>query len=402
MRNASLLGLASCLFLGAAAAEPFHQGQLIFDPDRDGRGHVHASCVVECPNGDIRACWYENGPALPPGYYAGDKDKSDDVRVGGSRLAKGGAAWDAPFVMADTFGVSDNNPCMCVDRQGRLWLVHATLLCVPVESWGSSLPQFHVSSDYANPGAPRWERESILVVRPNGFEKALMSPHEWRSQKGTLSEEDKQKALDGIRKQLADPYKCRLGWMPRAHPLVRSDGAILIPLANENFGISTMAITSDGGATWTISEAVPSLGIIQPTLAEFPDGRILAFFRNGHMLKRIARSESKDGGMTWAPITFTDLPHPGSGLEAMALKNGNLLMIYNDSESARDTLAVSISDDLGKTWKHTRHLEKTPGGRFDYPSIIQAKDGSLHATYTVSTKVIKHAHFNEEWVMKGD
>lgn len=46
------------------------------------RGHVHASSIVETPNGSLLAVWYENGPTNPAYYYrGGDADKSDDVRI---------------------------------------------------------------------------------------------------------------------------------------------------------------------------------------------------------------------------------------------------------------------------------------------------------------------------------
>jgi predicted neuraminidase len=107
--------------------------------------------------------------------------------------------------------------------------------------------------------------------------------------------------------------------------------------------------------------------------------------------------------MTWGPVTLTDLPHPGSGIEAVVLKNGHLAMIYNDKEDdPRDRLAVSISEDRGRTWRWTRHLENTPGQRFDYPSIVQAADETLHATYSYNLKTIKYAHFDEGWVQQGD
>jgi len=73
-------------------------------------------------------------------------------------------------------------------------------------------------------------------------------------------------------------------------------------------------------------------------------------------------------------------------------------MIYNDKEDARDRLAVSISTDRGQTWQGTRRLEDTPGERFDYPSIAQAKDDTLHASYSHNLSTIKHVHFNEAWV----
>jgi predicted neuraminidase len=120
-------------------------------------------------------------------------------------------------------------------------------------------------------------------------------------------------------------------------------------------------------------------------------------------------------------VTDSDLPNPGSGAEVIGLRDGRWALIYNDAEQSRHSLAVAISDDEGRTWKWKRHLELDPagrdGGRFHYPSILQARDGSLHASYSYhlnegtvpkdadgkpQAKSIKHAHFNVEWVMEGD
>jgi predicted neuraminidase len=59
---------------------------------------------------------------------------------------------------------------------------------------------------------------------------------------------------------------------------------------------------------------------------------------------------------------------------------------------------VSISTDQGQTWRWTRHLEDSPGQRFDYPSIVQGRDGQLHATYSYNLKTIKQVTFDENWV----
>ena len=95
--------------------------------------------------------------------------------------------------------------------------------------------------------------------------------------------------------------------------------------------------------------------------------------------------------------------------------------ISNDTERGRNSLAVAVSDDEGLTWKWKRRLEYDPpgeeAGSYHYPSIIQARDGTLHASYSYHLnrkdleqdaegqprrKAIKHAHFNEEWVMAGE
>jgi predicted neuraminidase len=79
--------------------------------------------------------------------------------------------------------------------------------------------------------------------------------------------------------------------------------------------------------------------------------------------------------------------------------------VYNDTTRGRNSLAVSISDDEGKTWKWTRHLEKHAQGGYHYPSVIQGRDGTIHALYSYFVdggKSMKHAAFNEEWVQAGD
>ena len=42
--------------------------------------------------------------------------------------------------------------------------------------------------------------------------------------------------------------------------------------------------------------------------------------------------ESRDGGLTWSPVTDSDLPNPGSGAEIINLRNGRWLLIGNDTE----------------------------------------------------------------------
>ena len=405
IRCSRLLFLLSIMIATSAQgllANPLYLAEAVFDPTTGDHGHVHASCLVECPNGDIRVVWYENGVPLPPPAYNKNKDKSDDVRIGGARKPHGATAWEPTFVMADTYGVSDNNPCMVIDKSGQLWLIRATLLGVPESAWGSALLRFQISRDYQNPGRPNWCKEDILIPHPEGIKPMIDAYVSAIEKQSDLKPEVQEKIRERVDELLKQPLSMRLGWMPRAHPFVRSDGALLVPLSNENYNIAAMAITKDGGETWSLSKMVPEAGLTQPTLVEFPDGKLSAFFRNGDPRRRIKRSDSHDGGVTWSEVTLTSLPHPGAGIEAIRLRNGHLIMVYNDKEDGpRDRLAVSISTDGGETWKWTRHLENVPDARFDYPSIIQSKDDTLHVTYSDNLKTIKYVHFNEEWVQEA-
>jgi predicted neuraminidase len=129
-------------------------------------------------------------------------------------------------------------------------------------------------------------------------------------------------------------------------------------------------------------------------------------------------SESKDEGLTWGTVGDSSLPNPGSGIDGVRLANGHWLLVYNDSIESRAVLAVSISEDEGRSWKFTRHLERHAAGRYHYPAVIQGSDGTVHAIYSCfmepepaaskdgakgpTLKGIKHAAFNEVWARQGD
>ena len=89
------------------AEEPFMESERLF-PIEPKINH-HGSCIVEAPNGDIIICWYR-----------GRGERGHNVAVVGARKVKHGGTggWSEPFVMADTPGFPDNNPCMIIDQQG--------------------------------------------------------------------------------------------------------------------------------------------------------------------------------------------------------------------------------------------------------------------------------------------
>ncbi len=149
-------------------------------------------------------------------------------------------------------------------------------------------------------------------------------------------------------------------------------------------------------------------GNIQPSLVRKNDGVLVAFMRDNGPHHRIRLSTSPDDGVSWSPVTDSPFPNPGAGIEAIRLANGHWVLVYNDSARGRHSLAISVSDDEGTTWKWTRHLEQAaPGaGQFHYPSLIQAADGSIHVTYTYwrtgQGSTIEHVRLNEAWLLAKD
>ena len=136
-------------------------------------------------------------------------------------------------------------------------------------------------------------------------------------------------------------------------------------------------------------------------MAVSDDGTLVAFMRENGPKNRIRVCQSHDDGIRWGPVGEAKLPNPGSGLDGVRLANGHWLLVYNDSTRNRSTLAISLSDDEGQTWKWTRHLERHPTGAYHYPAVIQGDDGTIHAVYSVFVKdgkSMKHAALNEAWV----
>jgi hypothetical protein len=286
--------------------------------------------------------------------------------------------------------------------------------------------KYRISSDYQGDGPPRWDVNEVLHVTPGPeFEETVNKTLDaYEPVIARLPEALRERVREytgEARKKAADKLSRRLGWMTRAHPFVLDDRRLIVPLYSDGFSFSLMAITDDWGETWHTSTPLVGGGNIQPSIAKRKDGSLYTLMRdNGPPPKRLHASESRDRGETWSPVVDSDLPNPGAGAEITGLADGRWALIYNDTEQGRHSLAVAISDDEGRTWKWKRHLEAAPAGRgeeFHYPSIIQARDGTLHASYSYNVgeqdaekdadgrprhKSIKHAHFNVEWVMEGD
>ena len=174
-----------------------------------------------------------------------------------------------------------------------------------------------------------------------------------RKYKSIVTDELREELAFGRAKLKSKLYQ-RIGWQPRCKPTVLPSGRILLPLYTDTFSLSIMAISDDDGETWYASKPLLGFGAIQPTVLRRDNGELVAYMRENGILQRIRASTSKDDGLTWGPVTATDLPNPGSGLDGVRLANGHWLLVYNDTTKGRNSLVVSISDDEGKTWKWKR------------------------------------------------
>lgn len=424
------------LSVQAQDAAPFLEAEELFPLTDD---HVHGSTIVELPNGDLLAAWFQG---------SGER-WADDVAILGARKPAGSSAWSAPFVMADVPAFPDVNPVLFVDPQERLWLLWYTVLA---NQWETSLLKVRTSTNYDGDGAPVWDWQDVIHVKPGGKTERGIQPDDpfvasvaeqlerytnYVAEQGLFERpglwerwiERSAAVLANARgenmlrsgriyqpdggyeeAELGYPHFRRLGWQTRNKPVVLPSGRMILPLYSDGFSFSLMALTDDGGQTWSYSTPLVGAGNIQAAIARRTDGTLVAYMRdNGPPPKRLHVSTSTDEGETWSDVRDSDLPNSGSAADVVVLANGHWALVYNDTESGRHSLAVSISTDEGRTWAWTRHLEFDDRGdeatRSHYPAIIQGHDGALHVIYsyhhedrTGPRKTIKHARFNEAWV----
>ncbi len=358
--------------------------------------HVHSSSIIELPNGDLMTCWFEG---------SGERN-ANDVQVKGARLKKGNTKWSQPFLMADTPGQPDCNPVLFVDKEKKLilyWVV------VQANRWENSILKYRSSTDYLKNGTPKWDWQDVILLKPGDeFPETIKTKFSSMKSRDLAWAEYAPQYETMVYDAAKDKKKRETGWMTRIHPTVLPGGRILLPLYSDGYNLSLIAISDDGGKSWKPSKPIVGYGNIQPSIVQKKDGSLVAFMRdNGDSPGKILKSISMDDGYTWTAAEKTDIPNPGTSVDAIKLKNGNWVMIYNDLEDGRYSVAVSLSDDEGQTWKWTKRLERdeTKKGSFSYPSVIQTKDGLVHVTYSYrigeNKKTIKHLSFTSNWVKKS-
>lgn len=181
-------------------------------------------------------------------------------------------------------------------------------------------------------------------------------------------------------------------------PVILADGSLLSGSSTENNGWRVhFERSTDGGHSWQFIGPVNDgkrIAAIQPSILFHTRDQIQAVGRTQQ--GRVFEIWSQDGGKTWGEMTLTDLPNPNSGTDALTLRDGRHLLVYNHTgllparkSGLRSPLNVAISND-GKQWQAALVLEDEPRKEFSYPAVIQTRDGLVHITYTWKRQRIKH------------
>jgi predicted neuraminidase len=343
MKTCWIGAIFASLLSGIASAEL--SIEKVVGPETPGGTYKHPASIAELPNGDLYIA-----------YHGGEGEYDRDTAVFGSRLRKGSTKWSQPKPIADTPNRGDGNAVIWQEPGGLTWLFYVSRYG---ETWSDSIIKYKYSKD----GAEIWSDPEII-----SFVKGLMV---------------------------------------RSQPIQLAGGDFLLPIYHErgtdkeSVGAASTSLFARFGKkakAWTFTEGVRSrLGNIQPSVVQLGPNHFLAFCRRGggygHVPDGfIVKTESHDGGFTWSPGADTKFPNPNAAVDLIKLRNGHLVMIYNDSFfGERMPLTMRVSTDDGKTWPQARNIVNKPGDEAAYPYMIQTADGRIQGVYTSQERtVINH------------
>lgn len=307
----------------------------------------HGSSVTVLPDGTVAATW-----------FFGVEEKSPDSHILWSRFD--GASWSAPTVLFDDPERAEGNSALWIDSDGALKLFFVSI-------YGDGWPSARVRTIRSTDGGETWSAPEIL------YDDGCM--------------------------------------MARHRPVRLSSGEALLPVYNECLGLPDFFRSSDDFEKDVTAEllsfesadyVLAHVGQIQPALIRREDGTIFGITRSGTAINRI-HGMTSENGWDWTESAPLDLPNPGASVDMVRLKDGHVVVLFNNSPTERYPLAAALSVDEGRTFTAIRNLIDCEAcDEFSYPSVTQSLvDGTIWVTFTHNRETIGWFHFNEAWLAEG-
>ncbi|HIJ39428.1 MAG TPA: hypothetical protein HPP80_11095 [Rhodospirillaceae bacterium] len=319
--------------------------------------------MIEAPDGILTLCW-----------YSGSSEANADSRVLCSNSNDKGETWSQPRVVVDrdeqALGAAEPNKAvgnvtLFYDQAGRLWIIYGVI--------------------------QRWNWPLLGTVCRNwlcGRVDAKFSLDHGKNWSPAIRMED------------------QTGALVRSKPLHLSSLGDIIPLYLEGAERSFVRILdlADTGQSPQFAAAhnffLPGSGLIQPSLVQGPDGKIYGYFRD---VRRVAiySAEFDTRTLQWSAPEPTNLPNPGSAVEAFTSDDGKIVLVYNPSSTDRHALRLAASSDGLHFSEGCDLVADRAQGDVAYPTIIQTADSLWHLTYSADDKTtIHHVVFDTVWLHK--
>ncbi|MGI4854983.1 MAG: sialidase family protein [Janthinobacterium lividum] len=344
-------------FLYCFLATPFSRAaaqtsELIFAPGTVPFPSSHASSVVEMKDGTVMSAW-----------FGGTAEGKPDVAIWSAQRTAAG--WSTPVELVREPGTPCFNPVLFHTIDGRLWMYY---------KYGPTAATWSAGRISSTDEGKTWSK-------PEHLPAGILGPI-------------------------------------RAKPLVLADGTIVSGSSFESYREWAVWIerSTDNGTTWAkIGPIVPprdldqhglgdgkpmpadlggsmdskfTQGIIQPSVVQLSGSHLRLYARPTLKTARVVVADSMDSGRTWTQGRPIDVPNPNSGIDAIALPDGRVVLIYNNTVTGRTPLNLAVSTD-GEHFRMFKTLEDAPG-EYSYPALVQAANGDLLMTYTWNRKDIKY------------
>lgn len=357
-RTRAILRLLIAVGILTASAPASAAGLFRADIPAPPAGENHGAAIAQMRSGALLVCW-----------YSGLHEEDRSVRILCSRGSEDGGAWSRPWtavapgeqaIGAEAPNKSLGNVTLTVTPDGRVWMVYGVIqsrlwpiIGEVCKNWVCGRIDARVSADEGRSWAPAHRLVDIGGALPRAELQPVAGG--WL---GPFYEENQQRSF--IASLTLTGTAARLG------PIRRLQG-------------------------WKL---------IQPALVAQRDGRFRVYFRDQRREGvYAARFDPRSGA--WSDLIRTNLPNPGSAVDAFGDDRGRFVLIYNPASDSRDELALARS--VGGAY-FTRGCDLSLPGlqtKVAYPSVIRSRDGAWRVVYSANAKAaIKFVRFDSGWLDK--
>lgn len=366
--------------------------------------HVHSASISPLPDGGLMAAW-----------FAGSREGASDVNIRAAVFDPNTLQWSEEFQLISRAATEEmlqrdirklGNPVLALAPNDRLWLFYVS---VSMGGWAGSA----INAIYSDDSGSTWSAPKRLITSPF----------------------------------------LNLSTLVRNPPVFHEDGSIGLPIYHEFIGkfAEYLYLDPDGEVIdkFRISDGDDSL---QPSVVPLSGDSAVALLRNaGEAHGRVLASFSRDRGETWSEMVPVDPWNPNSAVAAISDGNDNILVALNDLQDGRFRMSLYLTDRQLKDWQLVKILDQSPvesqtvdralfrqgvteklmgivgtneaqlsrvdqviqhtedrscnrhGAcefKFEYPTLIQARDGYFHLVYSWNNTLIKHVFFNQAWLQE--
>ncbi len=340
---------------------------------------IHKQGQFDCHTFRIPAMATTNQGTLLAVYdmrYNSRRDLQGHMDIGLSRSTDGGETWARPVPIMDMkkFGGLPEDQNGCSDPNILVDRKTGEILVSAV--WTHGKPGTHQwVGKGSEPGHSIHKSSQFMMVRSKDDGLTWSEPENWT-------------------KRLKDPKWCLFAPAP-GNGINLMDGTLVMPTQGRDptgLPFSNFMWSKDHGKSWTLSSPARD-NTTECSVAELKDGSLMLNIRDNRNRKDKSKTNGRavsvtdDMGKTWK-VHSSDhgaLPEPVcmASLISHDLKDGRRVLFFSNPNSKykREKMTVRMSLDQGKTWPKSILLDQKGGA---YSSLAMVDDRTLGILYESS------------------